>query len=108
MKLYLNCGQCGTKVYLESNARTRLALSQQWGHNFNIQCPHCRQNMRCSVKHVFAESETNNTTPGAIIGGLVGLLGGPLGVLIGGVVGGALGNETGASERQMVEQFNNS
>ena len=108
MKLYLYCGHCSTKIYLSSNATTRTALMNQWGYYFNIQCPHCTSNMQYTVYHAYAEADTNNAGPGALIGGIVGLLGGPLGVLLGGVIGGAAGHQTGENDRRLVQQFNNS
>lgn len=108
MKLYVHCGNCHTKVYLQSNAPTRTALAQQWGYVFYIPCPHCRSNIQCPVHHVYAETDTDNTVPGAIVGGLLGLLAGPVGVLIGGVLGGATGKGSNESDRKRVNQFNNS
>ena len=108
MKLYIYCGKCNNKVYLQSKAPTRSKLAAKWGQPFYITCPHCHTNLRCNVRQVSAEIDTDNTVPGAIMGGLVGLLAGPIGVLIGGVLGGATGHTTGDSDRQKVNKFNNS
>jgi hypothetical protein len=108
MKLYLYCGFCNTKLYLQSSAPTRRALAKQWGTVFNLDCPHCRSKLVCSVQNTYAEASTDNTVPGAIVGGLFGLLAGPVGVLVGGLLGGATGHSTGDTDRRKVNQYNQS
>ena len=102
MRLYIYCDTCNTKVYLNSDAKTRNQLARQWGVNFYITCPHCHSMHYYHVNQVRAEA-SSAVVPGALVGGIVGILGGPLGMIIGGTVGGAVSNN--AAKRQ-VENFN--
>lgn len=60
------------------------------------------------VNQVYAVSDSNDLTTGAVIGGAIGLLGGPIGVAIGGLIGGAIGNTNDNAEADKVRRFNGS
>jgi len=109
MRLYVECNECHTRIYLNIVADTRKALSRRLGSNFFIlRCPYCRHRGRYRVDDVYAEVSRSTGLPaGAIIGGLVGgAVGGPAGLIIGGILGAAIGGKLDAVEKQEVSKFN--
>ncbi|VUT27698.1 MAG: hypothetical protein SYNGOMJ08_00248 [Candidatus Syntrophoarchaeum sp. GoM_oil] len=107
MRLYVRCGHCGHRIYLNIVVGTRGELETHIGSRyFTISCSHCGINKTYSVHDVFAEVGQSSLPAGAILGGLIGLVGGPIGTLLGGTVGSILGASADEEEKKRVRRFN--
>ncbi len=109
MNLYVTCKGCGTKIYIESKAKTRQELYREMGKKFfTIKCPVCGNIQRFSVNDVMAEAKSDTTLTGTLLGGLAGMLLGPLGAAAGAITGGIIGLNEDTKEEKEVRKFNNS
>jgi len=109
MRLYVECNECHTRVYLNIVADTRKVLSRRLGSKFFIlRCPYCQHRGHYHVNDVHAEVGRSTGLPaGAIMGGVVGgAVGGPVGLIIGGLLGAVIGGNFDAAEKQKVNKFN--
>lgn len=108
MRLYVRCGHCGYRTYLNIVADSRSALANRIGsHYFTMRCSHCGINETYFVNDVVAERGASTTPAGAILGGIVGaLIAGPIGLFLGGGAGAVLGGSSDAQERERVNRFN--
>lgn len=100
MKLFVK-NKNNSKVYLKLFAPTRRHLASLIGSNTFV-----LENEVYSVNNVEAESESSNTTAGAVIGGLIGLIGGPIGTITGSTIGGFIGNSSDKNDEKKVAIFN--
>lgn len=108
MRLYVRCGHCGYRTYLNIVVDSRSALANRIGSRyFTMRCSHCGINGTYSVNDVVAETGASATPAGAILGGIVGaLIAGPIGLFLGGGAGAILGGTSDAQERERVNRFN--
>lgn len=103
LKLYVVKRGSKDKLHLTAVAPTRAELAIQLGSPvLDI------AGERYSVKEVFAEKSTDNTSLGMLVGGFIGALAGGVGIAAGGAVGAILGKEKDKEEQALVEQFNKS
>lgn len=101
MRLFVN--HKGKKVYLNSQASSRVQFSKELGSQwFSI------DSVLYTVNQVQAEATPGSTVVGAAFGGIVGLIAGPIGVISGATLGGIIGNKSDESERIKVQNFNRS
>lgn len=108
MRLYVRCGHCDYRTYLNIVVDTRSALENRIGSRyFTMSCSHCGINKTYSVNDVIAEGGASATPAGAILGGIVGaLIAGPIGLFLGGGAGAVLGNKGDIQEKERVNKFN--
>lgn len=107
MRLYVRCGHCGHRTYLNIVVDTRIELETRIGSRyFTMSCSHCGISETYSVNDVFAEVGQSSLPAGAILGGLIGLIGGPMGALVGGTVGSIVGASADEEEKKRVRRFN--
>lgn len=108
MRLYVRCGHCGYRTYLNIVVGTRSELETRIGSRyFTMSCSHCGISETYSVNDVIAEGGASATPAGAILGSIVGaLIAGPIGIFLGGGVGAVLGNSGDTQEAGRVNKFN--
>ena len=104
MRVYIACNICRKRIYLNTPAKSRRVIANNWGMYFSVNCPHCHITNAYHANAVYAES-SDGAAPGAVVGGLLGLVGGPLGILVGGALGAAISS---TNENNEVNTFNNS
>ncbi|MES2396326.1 MAG: hypothetical protein V4549_10000 [Bacteroidota bacterium] len=109
MKLFCHCNICKKKVQLASSSSTRQEFSNNWGQNFNINCPHCQSQTQININMVKAESSFKNGIGiGGVIGGILGAFAGPAGMFLGVGLGASVGGGARLTNKNAVDVFNNS
>lgn len=110
MKLFVNCHECGAKIYLEEKAQVRSELPSL----FKVRCnkEYCSLNNfdnLYSLNEVFAESDYVSTKKSALVGGALGfLIAGPMGVVVGGSISSLLASQIQHPDQEEVKKFNES
>ena len=104
MRYYIICGNCNSKFYVNSNAKTRADLPSF----FSLSCPICKQIHYYYPNDVLAETSVLGSAGGALLGGLLGLTTGGAGAVIGAIVGAALGGGGEKADNDAMERFNES
>lgn len=99
------CHHCRNKIYFATEARRRSELPV----NFSLKCYSCSQILNYYNNQVLAETGELNRTGGAVLGGLIGLAAsGGTAAILGAILGGLIGESYERTDRQTVEEFNNS
>ena len=103
MKLFTNCINCKSKIYITHNATIRSQLPP----SFELICSNCHTRAIYNPFMVLAESGLT-TIGGMLLGGLLGLpLGGP-GAALGAILGGLLAKNSEEQDIKNVQRFNSS
>ncbi|QKY17892.1 YMGG-like glycine zipper-containing protein [Halorubrum sp. CBA1229] len=101
MKVYVECSQCGEKIYLDDVRDKRT----DYPASFRLKCGHCDQEKFYNRNQLEAEPDGNSAAIGTLLGGATGALAGPVGAAIGAGVGGVLGSVSDNEDQQRVEEF---
>jgi hypothetical protein len=103
MKLFVRNKKSNEPLYINVSVSSRYEFAVKYGSTFRL-----NDGFTYSIDDIYAESESGNTTAGMIIGGVLGLLAGPVGIVIGASLGGVVGNNNDETDKERVDNFNNS
>ncbi len=101
MRVFVECYNCGEKIYLEDIRDRR----NEYPANIQLECSNCGSEFYYAREDIHAEPSGNSTAAGAIIGGAAGALAGPIGVPIGAGIGSILGQNADQEEKENIDRF---
>lgn len=101
MKVYVECRECGEKIYLDDIRDHR----SDYPPTIQLKCSRCKSQLLYSRDELEAETNGNMTATGTLIGGVAGALAGPIGAAIGAGAGSILGNNAEEEDKRRVKNF---